>query len=106
MHQELEREGRLSLEVPNIQSSQSHSKWSQQSVIEARTDNGLEGQVKKVGCYSMGDGVATEASWTGEGRTGFKYSYLFVSHFMVNRWGKNGNRDRLYFLSLQNHCGW
>ena len=56
MHQELEREVRLSLEVPNIQSSQSHSKWSQQSVIEARTDNGLE---DKVGCYSMGDGVAT-----------------------------------------------
>ena len=24
-------------------------------------------------------------------------------HFMANRWG---NRDRLYFLGLQNHCGW
>ena len=82
MHQELEREVRLSLEVPNIQSSQSHSKWSQQSVIEVRTDNGLE---DKVGCYSMGDGVATEASWTGKARTRFKCSYLFVSHFMVNR---------------------
>ena len=23
---------------------------------------------------------------------------------MVNRWGKNGNSDRLYFLGLQNHC--
>ena len=20
--------------------------------------------------------------------------------------GKNGNNDRLYFLGLQNHCGW
>ena len=28
------------------------------------------------------------------------YSY----HFMANRWGKNGNSDRLYFLGLQNHC--
>ena len=27
-------------------------------------------------------------------------------HFMTNRWGKNGNGDRLYFLGLQNHCGW
>ena len=22
------------------------------------------------------------------------------------KWGKNGNSDRLYFLGLQNHCGW
>ena len=27
-------------------------------------------------------------------------------HFMANRWGKNGNSDRLYFRGLQNHCGW
>ena len=26
-------------------------------------------------------------------------------HFMANRWGKNGNSDRLHFLGLQNHCG-
>ena len=25
---------------------------------------------------------------------------------MVNRWGKSGNSDRLYFLGLQNHCRW
>ena len=31
----------------------------------------------------------------------------FHSHyFMENRWGNNGNGDRLYFLGLQNHCGW
>ena len=28
-----------------------------------------------------------------------------VHHFMANRWGNNGNSDRLYFLGLQNHCG-
>ena len=27
-------------------------------------------------------------------------------HFMANRWGYNGNSDRLYFLGLQNHCRW
>ena len=27
-------------------------------------------------------------------------------HFMEARWGSNGNSDRLYFLSLQNHCRW
>ena len=27
-------------------------------------------------------------------------------HFMSNRWGNNGNSDRLYFLGLQTHCRW
>ena len=26
-------------------------------------------------------------------------------HFMANRWGNNGNNDKLYFLGLQNHYG-
>ena len=30
---------------------------------------------------------------------------IWSHHFMVNRWGKNGNSDRLYFLGLQNHYG-
>ena len=25
---------------------------------------------------------------------------------MANRWGNNGNSDRLYFLRLQSHCRW
>ena len=25
-------------------------------------------------------------------------------HFMANKWGNNGNSERLYFLGLQNHC--
>ena len=25
---------------------------------------------------------------------------------MVNKWGNNGNSDRLYFRGLQNHCRW
>ena len=27
-------------------------------------------------------------------------------HFMANRWGNNGNSDRLNFLGLQNCCRW
>ena len=27
-------------------------------------------------------------------------------YFMANKWGNNGNSDRLYFLRLQNHCRW
>ena len=31
--------------------------------------------------------------------------HAIQSHcFMANRWGKNGNSDRLHFLGLQNHC--
>ena len=29
-----------------------------------------------------------------------------IHHFMANRWGNNGNSDRLYFLGLQNHWRW
>ena len=31
---------------------------------------------------------------------------IWSHHFMVNRWGNNGNSDRLHFLGLQNHCRW
>ena len=29
-----------------------------------------------------------------------------VLHFMANRWGNNGNSDRLHFGGLQNHFRW
>ena len=40
-------------------------------------------------------------------KTGLKLNThgLGSHHFMANRWGNNGNSDRLYFLGLQNHCG-
>ena len=31
---------------------------------------------------------------------------IWSHYFMANRWGNNGNSDRLYFLRLQNHCRW
>ena len=27
-------------------------------------------------------------------------------HFIVNRWGNSGNREKLYFGGLHNHCRW
>ena len=30
---------------------------------------------------------------------------IWSHHFMANRWGNNGNNDRLYFFGLQNHWG-
>ena len=35
-----------------------------------------------------------------------KIMALQSHHFTANRWGNNGNSDRLYFLELQNHCRW
>ena len=32
------------------------------------------------------------------------YQGIGPHHFMANRWGNNGNGDRLYFPELQNHC--
>ena len=31
---------------------------------------------------------------------------IYSHHFIVNRWGSNGNSDRLCFHGLQNHCRW
>ena len=27
-------------------------------------------------------------------------------HFVANRWGNNGNSERLFLEGLQNHCRW
>ena len=31
---------------------------------------------------------------------------IWSHHFMANRWGNNGNSERLYFGGIQNHCRW
>ena len=33
-------------------------------------------------------------------------SWYLVPSLHANRWGNNGNSDRVYFLRLQNHCRW
>ena len=43
-------------------------------------------------------------------KTGLKFNIqkdhgMWSHHFMANRWGNNGNSDRICFLGLQNHCG-
>ena len=35
-----------------------------------------------------------------------KTKIIWSHYFMANRWGYNGNSERLYFLGLQNHCRW
>ena len=31
---------------------------------------------------------------------------IWSHYFESNTWGNNENSDRLYFLGLENHCGW
>ena len=31
---------------------------------------------------------------------------IWSHRFMANGWGNNGNSDTLYFIGLQNQCGW
>ena len=51
--------------------------------------------------------VKEESEKVGLNSTFGKLSHgIWSHHFMANRWGNNGNRDRLYFLGLQNHCRW
>ena len=33
-------------------------------------------------------------------------SWHLVPSLCGNRWGNNGNSERLYFIGLQYHCGW
>ena len=35
-----------------------------------------------------------------------KTKIMASDQFIANKWGNNGNSDRLYFLGLQNHCRW
>ena len=35
-----------------------------------------------------------------------KIMAILSHHFMANRWGNNGNSERLHFFGLQNHCRW
>ena len=32
--------------------------------------------------------------------------YVHSHHFMADRWGNNGNSERLYFGGFQNQCRW
>ena len=45
-------------------------------------------------------------SWLKSQHSGNEDQGIWSHHFMVNRWGNNGNSERLYFLGLQNHCRW
>ena len=50
--------------------------------------------------------VLTKSNLKKETKPYIQKTNIPFHHFMENRWGSNGNSDRLYFLRLQNHCRW
>ena len=47
----------------------------------------------------------SEKSWLKTQHSNNEDHGIWSHHFMANRWGNNGNHDRLHFLGLQNHHG-
>jgi len=56
--------------------------------------------------YQLGLEKAEGKSWLKTQHKKKKDHGIWLHHFMANRSGKSGNSDRLYFLGLQNYCGW
>ena len=49
---------------------------------------------------------ATELNWTELKRAMANSHGIQSHHFRANRWGNNGNSERLYCFGLQSHCRW
>ena len=67
------------------------------TTLMAETEEELKSLLRK---------VKEESEKTGLKLNIQKTKIMASLHFMSNRWGNNGNSDRLYFLGLQNHCRW
>ena len=58
--------------------------------------------------------VSERGEWRGVGGNWLKTQHsknedhgIWSHHFMANRWGDNGNSEKLFlFFWLQNHCRW
>ena len=48
----------------------------------------------------------SEKSWLKAQHSENKDHGIWSHHFLTNRWGNNGNSDRLYVLGFRNHCRW
>ena len=68
------------------------------TTLMAESEEELKGLLMKVKEESEKTGLKLNIQKTDHG--------IRSHHFMANRWGNNGNSDRLYFLGLPNHCRW
>ena len=69
------------------------------TIIMAKSEEELKSLLMKVKEKSEKAGLKLNIQKT-------KDHCIRFHHVMANRWGNNGNSERLYSLGLQNHCRW
>ena len=74
-------------------------RYADDTILMAEREEKLKSLLMKVKEDSEKAGLKTQYSKN-------KDHDMRSNHFMANRWGNNGNSDRLYFGGLQNHCRW
>ena len=50
--------------------------------------------------------LGSEKNWLKTQHSKNKDHGIRSHHFMANKWGNDGNSEKLYFLGLQSHCNW
>ena len=88
-------ESRLPGEISNI----NNLRYADDTTLMAESEEDLKSLLMKVKEESEKVGLKLNIQKTKIMASGAK-------NLMGNRWGNNGNRERLYFGGLQNHCRW
>ena len=86
-------------EIKNARRNINNLRYADDTTLKAESKKELKSLLKKV----------KEESGKADSKLNIQKTKIMASgphHFMANRWGNNGNSDRLYFLGLQNHCRW
>ena len=90
-----EAQARIKIARRNI----NNLRYADENTLIARSEEELKSLLMKVKVESEKIGLKLNIQKT-------KIMAFWSHHFMANRWGNNGNSDRLYFLGPQNHCRW
>ena len=77
----------------------SHLRYANDTTLMAESEEELKSPLMKVKEESEKVGLKFNNQKT-------KIMAIHSHPFMANRWGNNGNSNRLYFLGLQNHRRW
>ena len=86
-------------EIKNARRNINNLRYADDTTLKAESKKELKSLLKKV----------KEESGKADSKLNIQKTKIMASgphHFMANRWGNNGNSDRIYFLGLQNHCRW
>ena len=90
-----EAQARIKIAGRNI----NNLRYADDATLMAESEEGLKSLLMKVKEESEKVGLKFNIQKT-------KIMGIWSHYFMANRWGNNGNSERLYFLGLQNHCRW